>query len=93
MRLLIAAALLASLPAVADPAKPATAKQMHADDCAKARAAHRDCVIDMTGEEVDGQGVVPRGTASTFITFTQHNSLIHVREDFIEQILKTVQDL
>lgn len=93
MRLFIAAVLLVSLPAVADPARPASTKQMHADDCAKARAANRACVIDMTGEQVDGQGVVPKGMASTAITFTQHGSLIHVRQDFIEQVLKTAQEL
>jgi hypothetical protein len=95
MRILIAALLLASLPAVADPAKPVTtdAKQMHDDDCAKARAAKRDCVLEMGTEQVDGHGVVPNGFASTVLRFPHHSSLIRIREDFIEQVLKTAQDL
>jgi hypothetical protein len=91
MRTVIAAILLVSLPVVADPAK--TAAQMHDDDCAKARAAKRECVIDMTGEEVDGHGMVPNGTATTIIKFTQHSSLIHIRRDFIVEMLKTAEQL
>ncbi len=95
MRILIASLLLVSLPAVADPAKaqPQTAKQMHADDCAKARAAKRACVIDMTGEQVDGTSPTAGGIATTVIKFPENGSLIRLRRELIEQMLKTAEDL
>ncbi|HEY3807360.1 MAG TPA: hypothetical protein VGL61_32385 [Kofleriaceae bacterium] len=91
MRTLIAALLLVSLPAIADPIP--TAKQMHSDDCAKARAANRQCVIDMNGIDVNGSRPDANGIVTTVIGFTQKSSLVHIRRDFIEQILKTAQDL
>ncbi|HEY1813384.1 MAG TPA: hypothetical protein VGG74_13625 [Kofleriaceae bacterium] len=91
MRTLIAALLLVSLPAIADPTPTAT--QMHSDDCAKARAANRQCVIDMNGIDVDGSRPGGNGIVSTVIGFTKQSSLVHIRRDFIEQILKTAQDL
>jgi hypothetical protein len=93
MRLVIAI-MIVSTAAFADPAaKAPDAKQMHADDCAKARAAKRACVLDMTGETVDGASVTPNGTTTTVIRFPAHGSLIHIRQDFIEQIIQTAQDL
>ncbi|HEY1551621.1 MAG TPA: hypothetical protein VGG28_27530 [Kofleriaceae bacterium] len=95
MRFAIAIMLVSSA-ALADPAakpKSTDVKQMHADDCAKARAANRACVLDMTGETVDGATVTPNGTAVTALIAPVHGSLIHLRSEFIEQILKTAQDL
>ncbi|HEX4454574.1 MAG TPA: hypothetical protein VH143_27120 [Kofleriaceae bacterium] len=95
MRLAIAM-MLVSAAAFADPAakpKLPDAKQMHADDCAKARAANRTCVLDMSGETVDGAGVTPNGSTTTVIRFPPNSSLIHVRTEFIEQILRTAEDL
>ena len=91
MRILIASLLFVSLPAVAGPAPDV--KQMHADDCAKARAANRLCVIDMTGEQLDGTKPRGDGFATRVLTYTNHNSLVHIRRDFIEQVLKTAEDL
>jgi hypothetical protein len=90
------AIMLVSAAAFADPAaKPKTpdAKQMHADDCAKARAAGRTCVLDMGPETVNGTSIVPNGVTSTVIKFPPNSSLIHIRTEFIEQILETAQDL
>ncbi len=95
MRLAIAIMLI-SAAAFADPAakpKLPDAKQMHADDCAKARAANRTCVLDMSGETVDGATVTPNGSTSTVIKFPPNSSLIHIRSEFIEQILETAEDL
>jgi hypothetical protein len=86
------AIMLFSAAAFADPA-PKDVKQMHADDCAKARAANRTCVLDMSGETVDGATITPNGSTSTVIRFPPNKSLIHIRTEFIEQILKTAQDL
>ena len=70
MRMLVAAAILctASLASAQAPAPAAATKNpdattMHADDCARARAAHRTCVIDFKGETVDGNVVKPGGSA------------------------------
>jgi hypothetical protein len=95
MRLAIAIMLI-SAAAFADPAarpKLPDAKQMHADDCAKARAANRACVLDMSGETVDGATVMPTGSTSTVLIGPPNKSLIHLRTEFIEQILKTAEDL
>jgi hypothetical protein len=91
MRILLVSLLFVSLPALADPAP--TTKQMHADDCAKARAAKRDCVIDMSGEQVDGNTPSANGIVSTALKFPKNGSLIHIRREFIEQMLKTAEDL
>lgn len=78
----------------ADPDKTPDARQMHVDDCAKARKANRTCVIDMgKGEEVNGNGVTAHGIGVTAIETPKHSSLIHIRHDFIVEILKTAEDL
>jgi hypothetical protein len=90
------AIMLVSAAAFADPAAKSKApdvKQMHSDDCAKARAANRACVLDMSGETVDGKTITPNGVTSTVLISPPNKSLIHIRTEFIEQILKTAQDL
>jgi hypothetical protein len=95
MRLVLAITLV-SVTAFADPAatpKAPDAKQMHADDCAKARAAGRTCVLDMGPETVNGTTIVPNGLVTSVIKLPPNGSLIHIRTEFIEQILKTAEDL
>ena len=76
----------------ADPAK--TADSMHTDDCAKARAAHKDCVINMgEGEKIESGVAGPGGSGITVLDTMKHNSLIHIRQDFIVEILKSAEDL
>lgn len=102
MRLSILATLLctASL-AAADPAAksvvPATknpdATQMHSDDCARARALNQTCVLDIGTEEIDGQAPTAGGSAVSIIGFIKANSLVHIRQEFITEIIKSAEDL
>ncbi len=101
MRFLVLTALLAPLGslAAADPGKPAattspSASQMHTDDCARATAQRKSCVIDMgKGEEIEGKGVGGDGSAVTFIDWGKAGSLVHLRRDFITEIIKSAEDL
>jgi hypothetical protein len=91
--IVVSLVLVLAATAAADPAKSKDPAQLHADDCAKARAANRACVLDMSGEDVGGTAPGAHGTASTAITFPPNTSLIHLRRDFITQIVKTAQEL
>lgn len=94
MRSLFVAILLAAPAAAADPMKTPDVRAMHTDDCAKARAKNKPCVIDMgKGEQVEGGAVTPNGTGVVAVPTTKQPSLIHIRRDFIVEILKTAEDL
>jgi hypothetical protein len=99
MRFLLAATILcAATTARADaPVKtgPAPdAKQMHTDDCARARAQKKACVIDMgKGDTVEGNNPIATGSMIGIIESGKAASLIHLRRDFIEEILKSAEDL
>jgi hypothetical protein len=101
MRTLLAAAILctASLAAAQAPApapvptKNADATTMHGDDCARARALHKTCVLDIKGEEVDGTVVKPGGSVFSAREWIGASSLIHLRRDFITEIIKSAEDL
>ncbi len=76
------------------PARPTEVHQMHTDDCARARAQHRDCVIDMgKGDTIDGTAPTAGGSAINVVSWIKASSLIHIRRDFIPEILKTAEDL
>ena len=79
--------LLARADALAD------ARQMHTDDCANARKAGKTCVLNMGDEKVNGTGVTPGGIGVTVIQPTKQPSLIHIRKDFIVEIIKSAEDL
>ncbi len=92
MRSLLVLFLLVA-PAAADPMKTTDAKAMHADDCALARKNNKTCVLDMKGEDVKGAGVTPDGSGVLAVQTTKQPSLIHIRRDFIVEILKSAEDL
>jgi hypothetical protein len=97
MRILLAAlaatslAALAAAPAAADPT-PDVGK-MVTDDCAKATRAKKQCVLKFEGHEVAGGTPTATGTTVTVIGPTRQPSLIRIRRDFIQEILKTAEDL
>jgi len=66
---------------------------MKTDDCAKARAAGKTCVISIEGLEVEG--TVGTGNLPPIITrgFDKGASLIRIRKDFIPEILKSADDI
>ena len=78
----------------ADSVKTPDAGKMHTDDCERARKANKQCVINMgEGENIEGAGAGAGGIGAVVIETTTHNSLIHIRRDFIVEILKTADDL
>lgn len=95
MRILLAAILvsLTAAAAAANPAPPTDVGKMANDDCARARRAKKDCVLTIDTEEIEGGTPRPNGTTITSLTGTKHPSLIRVRRDFIQEILKSAEDL
>jgi hypothetical protein len=89
--LVILATLLAPALASADPGK--TAEQKHADDCAAARKANKTCVLDMGKEELTADKPVGEGIGVGVITTGKEPSLIHIRRDFIVEIIKSAEDV
>ena len=90
MRILLALLIVPAL-AAADPAK--TGEQKHSDDCAAARKANKTCVLDMGKEELTADKPVGDGTSVGVITTGKEPSLIHIRRDFIVEIIKSAEDL
>lgn len=95
MRILLVALLLA-LPtaAFAQRAKATDVQTMATDDCAKARKAGKTCVLTIT-DDSDIIGTTPTygDTGTALIQFGGHGSLIKLRMDFIQEILRTAEDI
>ncbi|HSD86820.1 MAG TPA: hypothetical protein VLB44_04870 [Kofleriaceae bacterium] len=91
MRILIVAALLVPTLAFAD--APTDVSKMKVDDCARARKANKTCVLDIGEENIDGSAPMGEGSAFSFRGFAKLDSLVHIRRDFIVEILKTTEDL
>ena len=93
MRSLLILTLLAA-PALADSKQPpADPKQMVTDDCAKAVKAHKQCVIDMGGETLDGEAPKGDGLGVVARAFAQVGKLMHPRRDFIVEIVQSAENL
>ena len=90
MRILFALLLVPAL-ASAEPAK--TAEQKHEGDCAAARKANKTCVINMGSEDLTADKPVGEGIGVGVITTGKEPSLIHIRRDFIVEIIKSAEDL
>ncbi len=95
MRIFLAAILvaLAATPAAADPKPPADVGKMVTDDCAKARKAGKDCVLTIESHEIEGGKPVGQGTIVTVPPRPVQTSLIRIRTEFIQEILKSAEDL
>lgn len=92
--LVIATILLAPALASADPTPARDVQQMHTDDCAKARKLGKTCVLDMgNGTDIEGQAPTAGGSAINLLQFIKANSLVHIRTDFVPEILKAAEDL
>jgi len=66
---------------------------MHADDCARARALHKTCVLDIKGDDIEGGVDHPGGSVFSAREWVSAGSLIHLRRDFIVEILKSAEDV
>ncbi len=93
MRFLVLSLLLAPALAFADPTPAKDVQQMHTDDCAKARKQNKTCVLDMGKDEITTDRPVEQEVKVDVLQFGRAGSLIHIRRDFIVEILKSVEDL
>jgi len=97
MRRIVTALALAllSLPAFADPTPPAqdAVSRMSDNDCAKARAENRTCILKIEGMDVPGARPGSTDPSIGMIEFLRNHSLVKVRKDFIPEILRTAEDL
>jgi hypothetical protein len=85
---------LSSSLARADEAAPgATARQRADADCQRARAEGRICRIDIDGITVDGDRPGGDGMLVTAAMWASHDSLIRLRRDFIDEIVKAADDI
>jgi hypothetical protein len=91
MRKLMLAVLLVPTLAFADTAPDIS--KMKNDDCARARKANKTCVLDMGGENLEGEKVTATGSAINAREFANLGSLIRLRKDFITEILKSAENI
>jgi hypothetical protein len=49
--------------------------------------------FDFSGDDIDGELVKPDGDLSNVRGFADHTNLIRIRKDFIDEILKSAEDL
>ena len=95
MRLLLSAAAAAGLLLSTTSALLAQpdVERMASDDCSRARALGKTCVLSIGPEEIDGAPVRPDGEVLDTRPFIDLGSLIRLRLDFIPEILKTAAQL
>lgn len=94
---LFSASLLPAAPALAQSGAPATSparpsgdvERMAHDDCSRARALGKTCVLTIGPEEVEGGVIRPEGEVLPVRPLGQMGSLIRLRRDFIPEILKS----
>lgn len=80
--------LLSPAIALAQPAAPAPG-----DDCARARAAQRQCVLTVEPEEISGGVVRPDGQAGAVRIFAQLGSLFRPRREFLREIVAAAHEV
>ena len=94
--LLLSVVFSASLTTVvaAQPSKPTDVTKMAKDDCARARAQNKTCVLTIDdGDAFEGNA--PKGDGDMFsaLDWIKAKSLIRIRRDFIQEIIKSAEDL
>jgi hypothetical protein len=92
---MILASLLLSLSftAIASADPTPDVRKMAESDCARARALKKTCVLDIPAEDVNGKTPTAGDTMIAIPTGGKVSSLIHIRRDFIMEILKSAEDL
>ena len=50
-------------------------------------------VYDFSGDTIEGDLIKPDGTDLNARDFAKHSSLIHIRSNFIPEIIKSAEDL
>jgi hypothetical protein len=95
MRLLLSAAAAVAgllLSSSSLRAQPDVERMAH-DDCSRARALGKTCVLSIGAEEIEGAALRPEGETLRVRPFIEAGSLIRLRRDFIPEILKTTAQL
>lgn len=87
---LFAFSVLLTAPVHAQEAAPT---RMAADDCARARALGKTCVLTIGAEEVEGGVMRPEGNVIDAQRFGSAASLIRLRRDFIPEILGSARQV
>jgi len=59
----------------------------------KAGAAPKTKVYDFSGDTIEGDLIKPEGSTVDARDFAKHASLIRIRKDFIQEIVKSAEDL
>jgi len=99
MRILLATLLLFPAIAFADGTKPQAPQpqvqepQGSAEDCARARKLNQTCVLTIGEEDIEGGVSRPDGIGFSAREWAYMNSLIHIRRDFIVEIVKSAEDI
>ena len=95
MRILLATLLLLPAIAFADQAQPQpqAEPQAQGDDCSRARRLGKVCELTIGEEEIEVGIKKPEGSGFSARDWAYMNSLIHIRRDFIPEIIKTAEDL
>lgn len=90
---------LAAPPALADPAPApspesrAAARRAEASECARARKAGKPCQLTIEPEQVGGDRAIPDGTDLRLRRFEPTGSMIRLRAEFIDPIVKSADEL
>lgn len=75
-------------------ASPAQAQEKKAAAAAADKpAAGKVKVYDFSGDTIEGDLIRPEGTTVDARDFAKHSSLIRIRKDFIQEIIKSAEDL
>jgi len=75
------------------PEHPAPATRVEPGDCARARKAGKPCQLTIEPEQIGGARAIPDGTDLRLRRFEPVGSLIRLRLEFIDQIVKAADDL
>jgi len=90
---------LAAPPVLADPApalspeQRAAARRAEASECARARKAGKPCQLTIEPEQIGGDRVTPDGIDLRLRRFEPTGSMIRLRTEFIDQIVKSADAL
>jgi hypothetical protein len=98
MRRVAALALLTALaapPVLADPAPAPSAEKRRAEasECARARKAGKPCQLTIEPEQVGGDRPAPDGMNLRLRRFEPAGSMLRLRREFLDQIVKAADEL
>lgn len=86
---------LAAPPVLADPAPAPSAEKRRAEasECARARKAGKPCQLTIEPEQVGGDRSVPDGMDLRPRRFEPAGSMLRLRREFLDQIVKAADEL